>query len=157
MSRDEAWEVLSGAHTGILTTLRRDGAPITLPVWFVVLNQRIYVSGPAHTKKFVRVRHDPRVSFLVESGSRWSELCGVHVTGRGALVTDPALLEQIRTAMHEKYQAYRTARASMPFETRAHYDTHTATIEIVADERLLNWDNARLGIGAERPEGVSDR
>jgi PPOX class probable F420-dependent enzyme len=147
MSRDEAWHVLSGAHTGILTTLRRDGVPITLPVWFVVLDQRIYVSGPAQAKKFARVRRDPRASFLVESGSRWSELRGVHVTGRATVVNDPALLERIRAAMHEKYHSFRMPRASMPDETRAHYDTDATTIEIVPDERVLNWDNARLGIG----------
>jgi Pyridoxamine 5'-phosphate oxidase len=33
---DEAWEAVGAAHTGILTTLRRDGGPIALPVWFVV-------------------------------------------------------------------------------------------------------------------------
>ncbi len=140
--------MLNRAHTGILTTLRRDGVPITLPVWFVVLDLRIYVSGPAHTKKFARIRRDPRVSFLVESGSRWSELCGVHVTGRATIVDDPTLLERIRSVMHDKYHTYRTPRASMPDETRAHYDTDATTIEIVPDERLLNWDNARLGIGS---------
>ncbi|MDE3085668.1 MAG: TIGR03618 family F420-dependent PPOX class oxidoreductase [Acidobacteriota bacterium] len=146
MSRDEAWQVLSGAHTGILTTLRRDGVPVTLPVWFVVIDRRIYVSGPAQTKKFGRIQRDPRVSFLVESGSRWAELCGVQATGRATIVDDPAKLEQVREAMHEKYHRYRTDRAAMPEATRAHYDTGVTTIEIVPDERLLNWDNARLGI-----------
>ena len=122
---------------------------MALPVWFVLLDQRIYVSGPAHTKKFARIRRDPRVSFLVESGTRWSELRGVHVTGRAAIVDNAAVLEAVREAMHEKYHGYRTARGSMPDETRAHYDTDSTTIEIVADERILNWDNARLGIGVE--------
>ena len=31
---DEAWAELDAAHTGILTTLRRDGWPVSLPVWF---------------------------------------------------------------------------------------------------------------------------
>ncbi len=88
LSRDEAWAELTNAHTGILTTLRRDGVPITLPVWFVVLDERIYVSAPGHTKKIARVRNDPRVSFLVESGERWAELRAVHVTGKGHIVED---------------------------------------------------------------------
>ena len=56
LSRDEAWQTLEGAHTGILTSLRRDGVPIALPVWFVVIDEHVYVSGPAQRKKFARVR-----------------------------------------------------------------------------------------------------
>ena len=89
LSEDEAWEVLRTAHTGIFTTLRRDGFPVSLPVWFVVEDRTILVAGPAVTKKFARVRHDDRVSFLVESGERWRELRAVHVVGRAEIVEDP--------------------------------------------------------------------
>ncbi len=52
MNNDEAWAVLESAHTGVLTSLRADGWPISLPVWFGALDRRIYVAGQAHTKKF---------------------------------------------------------------------------------------------------------
>ena len=32
----------------------------------------------------------------------------------------------------------------MPDATRAHYETAVTTIEIVPDDRILSWDNARL-------------
>jgi PPOX class probable F420-dependent enzyme len=144
MSADAAWTALARAHTGVLTSLRRDGAPISLPVWFVVLDRRIYVSGPAHTKKFARIRHDPRVSFLVESGEHWRELVGVHVTGRATNVDDAALRERVAGALDEKYSRFRLPREQMPDATRTHYETAVTTIEIVPDDRILSWDNARL-------------
>jgi PPOX class probable F420-dependent enzyme len=147
LGADEAWTVLSTAHTGVLTSLRRDGVPVSLPVWFVVVERRIYVSGQAHTKKFARVRHDPRVSFLVESGERWAELVGVHVTGRARVVDDPELLDRVSAALHEKYSQFRTPRETMPAPTRAHYETALATIGIVPDDRILTWDNSRLFTG----------
>ena len=73
LSNKEAWEVLAGAHTGILTTLKADGTPISLPMWFVAMDQRVYVMTPARTKKVARVTRNPRVSFLVESGERQAE------------------------------------------------------------------------------------
>ena len=145
LSREEAWSVLAGAHTGIFTSLRRDGTPISLPIWFVVLDRRIYVSGPAHTKRLARVRRDPRVAFLVESGERWAELRAVHLTGRARIVTEPELQARVAAALDAKYAAFRTAHADMPAATRAHYGIETATIEITPDERILSWDNARLG------------
>jgi PPOX class probable F420-dependent enzyme len=144
MSRDEAWAVLEHAHTGILTSLRADGWPISLPVWFVVLDRRIYVAGPAHTKKFARIRNDPRVSFVVESGTRWAELVGVHVTGRAVVLEAGARSDRVMAAFAAKYGAFRTPRPDMPSATRAQYETRTTTIEIEPEDRILSWDNARL-------------
>ena len=72
LSADEAWTVLEAAHTGIFTTLRRDGMPIALPVWFVAIDRTICLAAPSRTKKVARLRHDARASFLVESGERLS-------------------------------------------------------------------------------------
>ena len=51
LTEDEAWAELAAAHTGILTTLRRDGRPVPLPVWFVALDRHVYVRTPARTRK----------------------------------------------------------------------------------------------------------
>ena len=144
MRPSEAWQVIESCHTGIFTTLRRDGAPISLPVWFVVLDRHVYVSGPSHTKKFARLRHDARVAFLVESGTAWVELVGVNLTGTAREIDDPGLLARVHDALNAKYWAYRTDRADMPERTRQHYETQTTTIEIQPDDRMLTWDNSRL-------------
>lgn len=146
LTPDEAWAVLGASHTGILTSLRKDGVPIALPLWFVVLDRRIYVTGLAAAKRVARIRRDPRVSFLVESGERWTELRAVHVTGRARVVAEPGLLARVDAALDAKYHAFRTPRSAMPAATRAHYERATATLEITPDPRVLSWDNSRLGI-----------
>lgn len=148
LSRAEAWAELGTAHTGVLTTLRSDGMPISLPVWFVALDEKIYVSGPAHTKKFGRLRSDNRCSFLVESGQRWVELRAVHLTGTASPVADPQLLEQIQTIFDAKYERFSTPLSEMPDGTRQHYSIETTTIEITPDDRILSWDNARIDVGS---------
>ena len=146
MSDDESWQVLHDAHTGILTTLRRDGMPITLPVWFVTLDRTICFAAPSRTKKVARVRHDPRASFLVESGKRWAELRAVHCTGRVEIVDDPEAIERIDRALDDKYAVFRTARAAMPDATQRHYAGRTF-MRLVPDGRILSWDNSRIPIG----------
>ena len=141
---DEAWDLLARWHTGIVTSLRSDGSPVSLPVWFVVLDRRIYVRGPAGTKKAARVRRDGRVAFLVEDGERWAELRAVHVTGRARLVDDPALLARVAEGLDAKYSAFRTVRQEMPDSARRHYSVPTECIEIEPTGPLLTWDNARL-------------
>lgn len=143
LERDEAWAVLAEAHTGIFTTLRRDGMPIALPVWFAVLDHTICMSVPARTKKVQRVRHDPRASFLVESGLAWIDLQAVHLTGTVEVVDDLDLIRRIDDALDAKYGAFRTPRADMPERTRAHYADRTF-LRLHPDERILSWDNRRL-------------
>ena len=41
LSPDEVWSVIKGSHTGILATLRRDGVPIMLPIWFAAVVDEI--------------------------------------------------------------------------------------------------------------------
>ena len=77
LSEQEAWAELERAHTGIFTTLQRNGWPISLPMWFVALDRHIYLRTPAQSKKLTRIRHDSRGNFLVERGERWKELCAV--------------------------------------------------------------------------------
>jgi len=143
---EEAWSFLEKGHTGILTSLRRDGWPISLPVWYVALERRIYVSGPASTRKFGRMRQDPRVAFLVETGLAWKELAAVHVTGRARAVVDASELERVREATDAKYASFRVDRAKMPEATAQHYQNRTETVCIEPEGKLLTWNNSRLGI-----------
>ncbi len=147
LSDAEIWAFLEQSHTGILTTLRRDGWPISLPVWFLVLERKVYVSGPAQTKKFARLRRDDRVAFLAETGLHWRDLKAVHLHGHARFVADEALLARVQARLDEKYAAFRTARSAMPAATQQHYlQQRPLVIEIQPEARVLSWHNAKLGL-----------
>jgi nitroimidazol reductase NimA-like FMN-containing flavoprotein (pyridoxamine 5'-phosphate oxidase superfamily) len=147
LNEDEIWAFLHEAHTGILTTLKRDGWPISLPVWFAALDRKVYVAGPAQTKKFARVRHDDRVGFLAETGIYWKDLKAVHLQGRARIVADDALIARVQQRLDEKYEAFRTKRSSMPAATQQHYERKGPTvIEIQPLPRVLSWHNAKLSL-----------
>jgi PPOX class probable F420-dependent enzyme len=143
LTEDEAWAVIEGSHTGILTTLRRDGSPVTLPMWFVVVNRAVCFSTFLPTKKVARMARDPRVSFLVESGHKWAELRAVHLSGHVEPVTDQEGIAAIDTALESKYAAFRTGRSSMPAATQEYYATKRF-YRLVPAHRMLTWDNRRL-------------
>jgi len=146
LSEAEAWAVIEGSHTGILTTLRADGSPVALPIWFVVLDHTICFGTPGRTKKVARIDRDPRGSFLVESGERWAELRAVHLSGKIEPVEDASLNDRIDDAMEAKYAAFRTAPAKMPQATRDYY-TSRRLFRLVPGGRILSWDNRRISVG----------
>jgi PPOX class probable F420-dependent enzyme len=142
---DEAWEAVAAAHTGILTTLRRDGMPIALPVWFVVDDRSVALMTPGGTKKIARIRHDPRASFLVESGEQYTKLRGVHLTGRVEIVQDAAAVSRIEAAVNDKYAAFRPPADSLPAAAQAYY-AKQVFLRFVPEGKILTWDNARLAM-----------
>jgi len=150
LSDDELWDFLHGAHTGIMTTLRRDGTPVSLPMWFVALDRRIYLRTPERASKVGRLRRDSRVGFLVETGLRWAELKAVHLTGRAEIVDDPEEQTKVTSALEAKYRAFRTPREHQPEATRKHYGVEWVTLRIVPDGRVLSWDNAKLRLREAR-------
>lgn len=143
LTRDEVWEFLATSHTGILTTLKADGWPVTLPMWFVVVDRTICFAAPSRTKKVARIRHDDRASFLVEHGQRWAELRAVHLHGTIDEVLDVALTEAIDARLEEKYGAFRTPRAQLPEAVQEHY-TRRTFLRLTPGDRLLSWDNRRI-------------
>jgi PPOX class probable F420-dependent enzyme len=144
LSAEESWATIEASHTGIFTTMRRDGTPISLPVWFVALDRNIYMTTPVGAKKVARVRNNPRAAFVVESGERWAELRAVHLTGRATVVDDDDLAALVRTAADAKYDAFRVQREAMPEATTERYGRQAALIRFTPDDRILSWDNARM-------------
>jgi PPOX class probable F420-dependent enzyme len=143
LTEDEAWAEIAAAHTGILTTLRRDGMPITLPVWFVVEDRTVAMRTPGATKKVARVRRDPRASFLVESGERWVDLRAVHLTGLVEVVSDEAAIGRIEETIDAKYADFRPPSAGLPAATQQRY-AKSVYLRFVPEGKILTWDNARI-------------
>jgi hypothetical protein len=61
---------------------------------------------------------------------------------------DPTLEERVAAEEERKYLAFRTPRQEMPAATRERYESlGTVLIRLVADDRILSWDNSRLRLG----------
>ena len=140
----ELRDFLARAHTGVLTTLRRDGSPIGMPMWFVVLDGAVHFRTPARTRKVARLRRDPRASFVVESGRSWIELKSVVLSGVLVLVEDAAERTRIDAALDAKYEAYRMDPDELPAATRRFYDVDYAHLRLDVDRPPLSWDNGKL-------------
>lgn len=145
MPDNEIWSFVTDSHTGILTTLRKDGMPISLPLWFVCIDHQIYAR--TRGKKLVRIQNDPRSSFLVESGDKWAELKAVHLTGRAEIVDlDEELSRRFREETARKYRSYRMPSGQMPKASAEHYAKAVGGVVRFTHDggRILNWDNAKL-------------
>jgi uncharacterized protein len=84
-----------------LATYRRNGVEVKTPVWIAKIAERYYVFSAGDAGKVKRIRATPKVRLAacdirgnVKSG--WLE-------GQGRIVSDPALLLEVRRALRDKY------------------------------------------------------
>jgi PPOX class probable F420-dependent enzyme len=142
LTDDEASEFLAASHTGILSTLHRDGSPALTPMWFIVHYGDVYVRTLARSRKAEHIRRDPRVSFLVERGMGWAELKAMVLRGTMAAEQDSAVVSAVDAAFDAKYAAFLMPE-STPAATRAHYAAERVHLKLTVTQRRT-WDNAKL-------------
>ena len=145
LTEDEAWEMLANAHTGTITTLRRDGWPVSLPMWFTVVDRKIYMRTLAASKKALRIKRDQRACFMVESGKAWKDLAAVVVPVR-ALLIDPSGDEARRAlaAIAAKYEGFGLPQKAVPEATRKHYGGGNVVIRLEPAGEMITWNNAKI-------------
>jgi PPOX class probable F420-dependent enzyme len=60
-------EFLRQPHVAVLATLRRDGRPYTVPVWFLERDGSYWITGTYERVWCQQLRHDPRASLCIEA------------------------------------------------------------------------------------------
>lgn len=143
MSEDEAWTFLTNGHTAVLTTLRRDGWPVALPLWYVVIGRALYAATPSSSKKVSRLRNDQRACLLVERGEAWEELAAVELPVRATVLPPGPEADRALEAFDRKYAGFRPARSRMPDAARTRYSSQ-AVIRLDPAGPALTWDNSKI-------------
>jgi PPOX class probable F420-dependent enzyme len=67
MKPDDVAEFLHQPHIGVLATLRRDGRPYTVPVWFLHDNGDFWITGTYERVWCGQLLADPRASLCIEA------------------------------------------------------------------------------------------
>jgi PPOX class probable F420-dependent enzyme len=81
-----------------LATVRRDGTPHLTPIWFVWVDERMWVCTTSRAVKTRNVRIDPRVMLSLESGDD-------PVVGEGTVfVMPPPYPHNVIEAFSDKFQ-----------------------------------------------------
>ena len=103
------FETLEGHQYARLTTYRESGEPVPTPVWFALVDGRVYVFTDILSGKAKRIYNDPRVT-LAPSGFRGRPR-GEEVRAE-ARVLDPTEHAAADRALRDKYgRRYRLAQA----------------------------------------------
>ena len=102
---DDIRELLGKPNPAVIATVREDGHPITVPTWYLLDGDRIFVNMDAGRKRLEHLRNDPRVSLSVLDEAGW--YTHVSVVGRVVEMSeDPELAGIDRLARHYTGKPY---------------------------------------------------
>jgi PPOX class probable F420-dependent enzyme len=91
--------MLGKPNPAVISTLRRDGAPVTVATWYLWEDGRILVNMDEGRKRLEHLRRDPRVALDVLDESDWY----THISFTGhvdELRDDPDLADIDRISRH---------------------------------------------------------
>ncbi len=132
---DDAVELLRKPNPAVVATLRRDGAPVSVPTWYLWEDDRVLLNMDEGRVRLGHLRRDPRLSLSVLDRDSWY----THLTLLGRVTEireDVGLVDINRLAQHYIDRDY-------PDQERTRF---TAVMQV---ERWHGWgtmkDNAQAG------------
>src|SRR6266540_430127 len=100
---DAPFAALRGHRYMRLTTFRRNGTPVSTPVWFAEADDgTLFVMTPHNTGKLKRVRHNPNAE--VAPCTPRGRALGSTTAGVVDVVDDPHLAHRAGAALSKKYR-----------------------------------------------------
>jgi PPOX class probable F420-dependent enzyme len=148
MSAAEILEFLEEARVLQVATIGRDGTPHLAPMWFVVEDGKIVFRSFTKSQKIVNLRHDPRLTVLVESGDAYEELRGVMIKGEARLITDPDQVLATYGRLAAKYAMVGPEPVDLdPEALEAAFGRFAPknTAVVVEPVKVTSWDHRKLG------------
>ncbi len=143
MSQGEVWRFLESQRRVFLAFAMADGFPHVTPIWFVVLNKRLYMRAQNYKVK-VRLAETGKACVSIDEGDRYPELRGVVVWGASRLVTERALVRRITDAFEEKYAERQWKPSEMPASWVTQREKETRAFLEVTPEKIDSWDNSKV-------------
>ena len=135
----EARRTFRDVRTASVGTLLPNGAPHVVPLWFVWLEDGIYLSCRRESTVWRNLNRDPRVAVTMDRGQAWTEQAGCVIRGDAELLApdDPGT----RKALSAWFEKYRPELSGFGFTAYARQVVEPVILRVRPD-RLSTWLHA---------------
>ncbi len=139
----EIWGFIDSKEKLFVAFPMEDGYPHVTPVWFCVLNRKIYVRTHDYKVK-TQLARSGKACCALDEGRTYKELRGVVIWGRCRVVSEEPLIERIEKVMRMKYKDQQWKAAEMPPVWVAERKAEKRAYVEIAPRRISSWDNTRI-------------
>lgn len=140
MTAQEVEAFLAGPRTMQVATIGRDGRPHLVAMWYGFLDGAIGLWTYPSSQKVVNLRRDPRLTALVETGTRYDELKGVQLRATAAVVEDREAVDVLGLDVWARYMG-RPDEATRDRVLRMGAKRVAVVLDVA---KVVSWDHAKL-------------
>lgn len=140
---DEIWRFIDSRDKAYVAFPMRSGYPHVTPVWFCVLDEKLYLRTQDYKVK-TRLAKAGKACCTMDEGSRYVELRGAVIWGRSRLVTEKKLAERIEKVMGMKYKNQQWTTSEMPSWWVQERKAEKRSYIEITPMRISSWDNSRI-------------
>ncbi|MEB3368435.1 PPOX class F420-dependent oxidoreductase [Saccharopolyspora mangrovi] len=146
MSEDEIVEFIDERRVVILASVKSDGRPHLVPMWFVPDGTTIEVWSYGTSQKTVNLRRDPRATLLLETGTDYGELRGVSLECDVEVLEGPEEIERLGLALAVRYGQLTEAEAKDEGVRELMRARAAKRVGLrFTPTRTITWDHRKLG------------
>ena len=143
MTDEEMQAFLREGHTLEVASIGPDGYPHQVAMWYALLDGTIHFTTYAQSQKVLNLRRNPKMSVMLETGTRYDELRGMVIEGDADIIEDDIeLAAQVATMSASRRPA--ELPAGPPSEQTRRAVAKRVVIR-VNPVRVYSWDHRKLG------------
>ena len=142
MTDAEVRDFLAEQRTLQVASINRDGTPHLVAMWYGLIDDDIVFWTYGKSQKIANLRRDPRITCLVESGSKYEELKGVAITGIGKISDDRDFVQRVGAVVFPRYNEGEIDENVRAVLQRMGAKRVAVTIE---PSKIVSWDHTKLG------------
>jgi PPOX class probable F420-dependent enzyme len=125
-----------------VATVRPDGSPHVVPVWFEWDGKSLRFEAQARSRKARNLRHDPRMSVVIDFTYGGLQYRAVVLEGTAEIIDDRNSVVPIVERIFLRYLGEEGIAAPTP--QRLIFGEETIVVQLTPS-RVMTWDNTRLG------------
>ncbi|MCA9823024.1 MAG: pyridoxamine 5'-phosphate oxidase family protein [Dehalococcoidia bacterium] len=142
MTDEEREKFLTDGWTLQVASVGHNGYPHLVAMWYVLIDGDIYFTTFGKSQKIKNLERDPKMTAMLEAGTKYQELKGLVIEGEGEIVTDNAFTAKVMGMVGAKYNG-------LPIPTETSEQAMKAAAKRVAvhlkPAQIYSWDHAKLG------------
>ena len=142
MTDAEIRDFLAEQRTLQVASINRDGTPHLVAMWYGLIDDDIVFWTYGKSQKIANLRRDPRITCLLESGSKYEELKGVAITGIGKISDDRDFVQRVGAVVFPRYNEGEIDENVRAVLQRMGAKRVAVTIE---PSKIVSWDHTKLG------------
>ena len=130
-----ARELLAARLVGVFCTGEADGVVHAVPMWYALVGGGIALATSSRSRKVSNLERDARATLVVHDSRSGTEICGVSIRGRVALVAGESASELV-DAVHARYVS--PGGATLP--AAAEFLASDDVALLLEPETAFTWD-----------------